>query len=271
MAVREDSTYYSGGGGLLGGGGAADTNCVLVEMDGDGGNERVLMELGREVTPRINVSPGGTYFALHEGFASRIQIYRKSDMTLVGEINHGVDVFNYDWSPDEKYLAVGGGGGSLYTVPGSLDRVLTVINGLSGWKGGQYIAGYTASDDPRYLKMVTESDVLQTDAAGKDVPNLSYYFPGGADYFGGTLLGGYKKVRISDFTVLETYEALGEGLPESPEYEGYMELNPSNGTEVLYSKVIGTIRIKPFMAVEGIYVIGLDGENNRAVRKASYE
>ncbi len=116
MAVREDSTYYSGGGGLLGGGGAADTNCVLVEMGPDGSNERVLMELGREVTPRINVSPLGTYFALHENQSKVIRIYRRVDMGLVKEIVRDVNVAGYDWSPNEQYLAIGGGGGFYYDL-----------------------------------------------------------------------------------------------------------------------------------------------------------
>ncbi len=99
---------------------------------------------------------------------------------------------------------------------------------------------------------------------------FSAYFPGFQSYFA-TGGGVFQKISLPTFTVVETYSALGEALPEYPEFEGYLELNPSNGTEVLYSKVIGTIRIKPFMAVEGIYVIGLDGSNNRAIRKASYD
>jgi hypothetical protein len=116
MAVREDSTYYSGGGGLLGGGGAADTNCVLVEMGGDGSNERVLMELGREVTPRINVSPGGTYIALQEYPSNKVAIYRRNGMSLVSEISTEKSILTYDWSPAGDRLAVDEGGGGVAII-----------------------------------------------------------------------------------------------------------------------------------------------------------
>jgi hypothetical protein len=149
MAVREDSTYYSGGGGLLGGSGAADTNCVLVEMGPDGSNEQVLMELGREVTPRINVSPLGTYFALHENQSKVIRIYRRGDMGLVKEMDFGETVNAYDWGPDEDVMAVHlNSGVFIYTILGTRVRQLTNFSTINAWKYGVNILGIRRPPPP---------------------------------------------------------------------------------------------------------------------------
>jgi hypothetical protein len=146
---------------------------------------------------------------------------------------------------------------------------LNIFSTIYAWYSGLNILGLGGPPPPPAdgeIVLVTQED--QVVAVQSFDYGVREYFSDGDHFLGSYLESAFAKISLPSFTIVETYAALGEALPE--DYR-YTELNPSNGTEVLYSKVIGTIRIEPFRAVEGIYVIGLDGENNRTIRKASYD
>ena len=231
----------------------------LVVMNGDGSNEQEIKFVGVERYPKLNASPLGNYLAMYRDGVEILDIHNGYAHI------HTIEVDNtfFDWSPDEGKLVLQTSNGvELYTRDGVKVRDITNLRNANTWKYGDNILGSALVGDSSYRALASENDELLI-TAGDQVVGISY-ISGGEYYFGGGGSAGYRNVKTSDFSTIETYPTLNTELSkESGVYN--IQVNPVDDGEVMYSKdPVSTNVITP---KQGIYLIRLDGTNRRVLRR----
>ncbi|MGE4169892.1 MAG: hypothetical protein AB7F28_04150 [Candidatus Margulisiibacteriota bacterium] len=253
IAVKEERKTIKTLGGLSNSTAVEQTYKVVV-MNGDGGNEHVVVDTRDFVYSSFNGSPSGNYVAMDAG--SRVDIYnasfQKVSTIVVG--GEGTSIQSYDWSPDEENLVIQTQGGpvSIYSRLGEKIRDMSSIDYVYAWKYNELIFGDSGTYPNRVQKFVTIQDqvIRSTSEAGL----ANQYFVGGVSYF-----NKISKISVTDFSIEQSYPTLNAVLSGGP-YDGYYRLalnpiNPANSEEVLYADG------------NGIYVVKLDGTGQRTVRE----
>ena len=260
-AIKETIKSYSAGGF---GGSSQDRTSYVVIMNSDGSGEQILFNVGTESYPKMRESPSGNYLALQGGHGLEIRDVHHG-YSKVGQIDvpdgSGALMF-FDWSPDESqmFIQTEHGHKAIYQRGGTKTQDITKLAIITCWKYGPYIIGY---DNDNAKILLSASDEIIVSTINSNVFAAVQYFPDGQSYFGGGGSGGYQKVRVPDFAVLETYSALKTELDkELSVYD--IQLNPVNSTELLFDQdPVHTNNISPH---EGIFRINLDGTNKRTVK-----
>ena len=231
----------------------------LVVMNGDGSDEQEIKFVGVERYPKLNASPLGNYLAMYRDGVEILDIHNGYKHI------HTIDVDNtfFDWSPDERKLVLQTSSGvELYTRAGVKVRGITNLRLIDTWKYGSHLLGDIAIGNEIYGRLVTEAN--ETLWTGLQIVALSY-ISNGEYYFGGGLNGGYGKVRISDFSLVETYPTLNTELSKEPSVYN-VQVNPVNAGEVMFSGP-GYDALSASYPRQGIFLINLDGSNKRILRR----
>ena len=107
-AIREDSEFFMTGG--FSGSTGRSSDCWLVIMDKDGGNESAVLHLGQEKFPQINASPGGKYVALWNSYEIDVYDidagYKKISRILSIDYPNEGRINSIDWSPNENRIII---------------------------------------------------------------------------------------------------------------------------------------------------------------------
>ena len=255
IAVRDDVKTSDANFGL-GGGGSAEHSYKLVVMNADGSGEHVVKDNANGIFD-LNVSPSGNYIAYNGG--DKIVILNSdygTHSTIYWKEESGESLSNFDWSPDETKLIVSTSYArvSVYSRDGVKIRNMDSINYAYAWKYNWLIIGTLEG-----FRLVNEVNEVVVDDINVSIGGE--YFPDGATIFG-SVVGAYAKVGIPNFEILETYPTLNSVI-ESVRGGG-VQVNPVDDGEVMYSAGPGSTQS---YGREGIYLIRLDGSENRQLRK----
>ena len=256
-AIKETIVTATQGG--FGGSVAQERNSYLVLMNKDGSNEQTIKHVGRERYPKMNASPSGNYLAMTGGAGWEI-LDIHNGYNVSSEIDTTTQTLEFDWSPNEAkiFLQESGRAVALYNRNGTKIRDLSNLDYAFAWRYAAAIGG--AGNNK--IRLVDENDnIIAEQSAGNGLYGIHQYFPGGQYILGG---GGrtFQKVRVSDFAVLETYTALKTELDKETSVYG-LQLNPVNGTELLYSDNLESFNIH---ANKNILLINLDGTQRRRLK-----
>jgi hypothetical protein len=255
IAVRDDVKTSDANFGL-GGGGSAEHSFKLVVMNGDGSGEHVVKDNATGIYD-LNVSPSGNYIAYNGG--DKIVILNSdygTHSTIYWKEESGESLSNFDWSPDETKLIVATSMArvSIYSRDGTKIKNMASLSYAYAWKYNWLIVGQL-----EYVRIVDESENIIVE--GNDVMGggAEQYFPDGNTYLG---LQAFGKVNPNTLEILETYPTLNSVI-ESVRGGG-VQVNPVDDGEVMYSAGPGSTQS---YGREGIYLIRLDGSENRQLRK----
>ena len=232
----------------------------LVVMNGDGSNEQEIKFVGVERYPKLNASPLGHYLAMDRDGVEIMDIHDGYKHI------HTIDVDStfFDWSPDEGELVFQTSNGvELYTRAGVKVRDITKLRTANTWKYGENILGSALVGDSSYRALASENDDLLI-TVGDQVVGISY-ISGGEYYFGGGGSAGYRKVKTSDFSTIETYPTLNTELLKEPSVYN-VQVNPVDDGEVMFSGP-GYDALSASYPRQGIFLINLDGSNKRILRR----
>ncbi len=212
----------------------------IIIMNQDGSDEKEIVS-GFQFK-QAQVSPSMNYLAIHDN--SQITVFRMNGETI-RKLGPESGVTTFDWSPDEKYLAVIGGDYAIRIYDPFTGELIRKISKSIAyhltWKYKEKIAFW--NDTGNAFILPTDQGFVQT---SENVLPLGYSKNENYLY---SLKGGFYRIDLNSFQGYQTYEYLHDGKS--------IEAISPDGTKFLMSANTSGA---------GIYIKNADGTGLRELR-----